>query len=203
MVGQNKKFSNFYLTGGTALAGYYLNHRYSEDLDFFSTEEFTFVDVANFIFSSKKELGYTTIERLKTNVNGFKLKWNNGEELIIDFVYYSFPQLGKPSYFRGVKIDSIKDIYANKVETILLRKKARDFIDLYEIAKRKKWRLKRALDLHRIKFDIKISEVELVKNLLKVNELEDFPRMKIKLDRQKMIRFFENEARKLGEKILL
>jgi predicted nucleotidyltransferase component of viral defense system len=30
---------NFYLTGGTALAEYYLKHRYSEDLDFFSPEE--------------------------------------------------------------------------------------------------------------------------------------------------------------------
>jgi predicted nucleotidyltransferase component of viral defense system len=26
----------FYLTGGTALSAYYLKHRYSEDLDFFS-----------------------------------------------------------------------------------------------------------------------------------------------------------------------
>ncbi|MCD4795127.1 MAG: nucleotidyl transferase AbiEii/AbiGii toxin family protein [Bacteroidales bacterium] len=25
----------FYLTGGTALVRFYLNHRYSEDLDFF------------------------------------------------------------------------------------------------------------------------------------------------------------------------
>ncbi len=26
---------HFYLTGGTALAGFYLHHRYSEDLGFF------------------------------------------------------------------------------------------------------------------------------------------------------------------------
>ncbi|MBI5729257.1 MAG: nucleotidyl transferase AbiEii/AbiGii toxin family protein [Candidatus Magasanikbacteria bacterium] len=30
----------FYLTGGTALAEYYLHHRYSEDLDFFSEASF-------------------------------------------------------------------------------------------------------------------------------------------------------------------
>jgi hypothetical protein len=36
-VSGNKKIpSSFYLTGGTALAAYYLKHRYSEDLDFFS-----------------------------------------------------------------------------------------------------------------------------------------------------------------------
>ncbi len=31
---------NFYLTGGTPLAAFYLRHRYSEDLDFFSETEF-------------------------------------------------------------------------------------------------------------------------------------------------------------------
>lgn len=36
-VAKNPSLSrNFYLTGGTALAGFYLHHRYSEDLDFFS-----------------------------------------------------------------------------------------------------------------------------------------------------------------------
>ena len=30
------ELNDFYLTGGTALAGYYLNHRISDDLDFFS-----------------------------------------------------------------------------------------------------------------------------------------------------------------------
>ena len=32
--------NNFYLSGGTALAEFYLNHRLSEDLDFFSEKEF-------------------------------------------------------------------------------------------------------------------------------------------------------------------
>lgn len=31
--------NNFYLSGGTALAEYYLHHRLSEDLDFFTFEE--------------------------------------------------------------------------------------------------------------------------------------------------------------------
>ena len=32
--------SNFYFTGGTALSEFYLQHRYSEDLDFFSENIF-------------------------------------------------------------------------------------------------------------------------------------------------------------------
>ena len=32
--------AHFYLSGGTALAAYYLNHRASDDLDFFSEQDF-------------------------------------------------------------------------------------------------------------------------------------------------------------------
>ena len=33
--------AGFYLTGGTALSAYYLNHRQSDDLDFFSEHDFS------------------------------------------------------------------------------------------------------------------------------------------------------------------
>ena len=32
--------AHFYFTGGTALSYYYLQHRYSEDMDFFSIKKF-------------------------------------------------------------------------------------------------------------------------------------------------------------------
>jgi len=39
-IGHNDFFvKNFYLTGGTALAAFYLRHRHSEGLDFFSEKE--------------------------------------------------------------------------------------------------------------------------------------------------------------------
>lgn len=37
--------AGFYLTGGTALSAYYLNHRISDDLDFFSEQEFSTTSV--------------------------------------------------------------------------------------------------------------------------------------------------------------
>ena len=36
---------NFYLTGGTALGRFYLNHRFSEDLDFFLNKSDEFADL--------------------------------------------------------------------------------------------------------------------------------------------------------------
>ena len=38
-IASSDKLSTFYLSGGTALAGYYLYHRVSDDLDLFSYED--------------------------------------------------------------------------------------------------------------------------------------------------------------------
>lgn len=37
-IGDSPLADHFYLTGGTALAAFYLQHRFSEDLDFFSAD---------------------------------------------------------------------------------------------------------------------------------------------------------------------
>jgi predicted nucleotidyltransferase component of viral defense system len=41
---------NFYLTGGTALSAFYLFHRISEDLDFFSEKEVYLPAIRTFIY---------------------------------------------------------------------------------------------------------------------------------------------------------
>ena len=62
LLALDKFFSNnFYLTGGTALAGFYLSHRYSEDLDFFSESEFDVSSVNVFLTGLKQKLGIKKI----------------------------------------------------------------------------------------------------------------------------------------------
>ena len=45
---------HFYFSGGTALAHYYLQHRYSEDLDFFSVQEIDVQSVSHFSTGYKR-----------------------------------------------------------------------------------------------------------------------------------------------------
>ena len=47
----------FCLSGGTALAAFYIPYRYSEDLDFFSLEEIKIDELVAFIRSIKSILG--------------------------------------------------------------------------------------------------------------------------------------------------
>ena len=54
-VSRHARFQSlFYLTDGTALAAFYLRHRYSEDLDFFSEQDVSSEEVITFIRSLKK-----------------------------------------------------------------------------------------------------------------------------------------------------
>ncbi len=55
-IGREPLFTEkFYLTGGTALAGFYLHHRYSEDLDFFSMEEVDTLPIISFFKKHERE----------------------------------------------------------------------------------------------------------------------------------------------------
>ena len=49
----------FYFTGGTALSAFYLFHRISEDLDFFSEQEIHLPSIEKFIGKLKKSLNLT------------------------------------------------------------------------------------------------------------------------------------------------
>lgn len=53
---------DYYLSGGTALAEFYLHHRLSEDLDFFTQKEQDLDGIKKFIIIPAKKAGITKIE---------------------------------------------------------------------------------------------------------------------------------------------
>ena len=55
----------FYWTGGTLLAYYYLHHRRSLDLDFFSEEKFSFEEINDWVQKFKKEAGFQKVSSQK------------------------------------------------------------------------------------------------------------------------------------------
>lgn len=55
-IGSSELSTAFYLTGGTALAAYYLQHRYSEDLDFFAPAQEALTGVTTIISTISEQL---------------------------------------------------------------------------------------------------------------------------------------------------
>ena len=117
----------FYLSGGTALAAFYLRHRYSEDLDFFAENEFDVSGITVFLKTIQKELGIEKVDFQQSyNRNLFFL--HTGKEVLkAEFTYFPFPRIEKGQKEYGIEIDSLLDIAANKLFTIYQRTMARDY----------------------------------------------------------------------------
>lgn len=67
---------DFYLTGGTALSRFYLNHRYSDDLDFFAHKKSDFLAAVKEI-TVKLKSKFNLETRLMTTKRNRKRQWTN------------------------------------------------------------------------------------------------------------------------------
>jgi len=65
--------SQFYFTGGTALSAFYLNHRESEDLDFFSQKEFPSDEIVKRVSAWAKKYSFQVERRQRENVHVYNL----------------------------------------------------------------------------------------------------------------------------------
>lgn len=195
-------YQHFYLSGGTALAEFYLKHRYSEDLDFFSFDEFEILPLQIFLRKIKDKIGIEKIDfESSFNRNLFFLHFAD-EVLKTEFTYYPFTIFEKAKIINGVKVDSLMDIAVNKTFTIYQKPRSRDFIDLYLIIQNKDWKFSDLIKKARLKFDTHIDSLQLAQQLLKCMTLKDYPKLIIKLEPKKWQKFWLNEAKKLKEDIL-
>src|SRR3989344_7262139 len=123
----------FYLTGGTALAEFYLHHRLSEDLDFFIEEkEVDQILVDAFLKKISPKLNITQVNRSNfLGLVSFLLTFKDGEKLKVDFNFYPFKRIGKAIKFNSLEIDSIYDIAVNKTHVLFMKPRSRDYVDLY------------------------------------------------------------------------
>jgi hypothetical protein len=116
----------FYLTGGTALSRFYLNHRYSDDLDFFTHEINSFGDAVRMVRSDLEELFSPVI--VEVDAREFKrLRVQPADvTLKIDFVADRAPRVGVPENRDGMYVDTVRNILSNKLGAVLSRDEARD-----------------------------------------------------------------------------
>ena len=202
-VAENKFIrENFYLTGGTALAGFYLHHRISEDLDFFTEKEFDVSAITVFFQKHKKQLGVLKMDYQQSyNRNLFFLHLPT-EVLKTEFTYFPFPRIDETVVENGVKIDSVLDIAVNKLFTIYQRTAARDYIDLYCIMRKYPWDMQELIRKAKTKFDWHIDPLQLGTQFIKAETVSDFPKMIQDIAVSEWQNFFMQEARKLKDRIV-
>ncbi len=180
-----------YLAGGTALA-LQIGHRYSYDLDWFTTKE----------FDEKK-----VIQKLTKYIPDFKLEKQDEMTILallgkikFSLFHYPYPLLFETIKFEGLNVASIKDIAAMKINAILGRGTKKDFVDLYCIINvAKLLTLGETLELYQKKYARASSDIMNV--LQSLNYFIDAENgqdvdMLIQLDWEKVKSFFKKETKK-------
>ena len=192
--------TSFYLSGGTALSEYYLQHRLSEDLDFFSEAEFDPQAVSIFFKKIQDKAGITSVTYEQSfNRNLFFLDVG-ADRIKTEFTYYPFPRIEQGQRIEKLSIDSLLDIAVNKVFTVYQKPRSRDFIDLYCILqKEKSWTIDELAKKAQIKFDHFLGPLQLSAQFVKAETLKDYPRMLTELPEKEWQSFFMHEAKRIGK----
>ncbi len=182
------KLETFYLSGGTGLS-LQLGHRESEDLDFFSKENF------NPQFLQQALLLQGSLENVMIDegtLNAFM------DKVKLQFLYYPYNLLEKPLEWNNILLSSVIDIACTKLITISMRGSKKDFVDIYMILQ------ELSLDELLKKLDKKYQQVQyskphILKSLIYFDDAETqpMPRMHIPLAWETVKEFMTGEVKKI------
>lgn len=179
----------FRFTGGTALSAFYLEHRLSEDLDFFSSENVPLTVIEKFLKSINvvKDIAFSKL----FDRNIFNLNLKDGGYLKVEFTYYPLKNIEKYKIIENLRIDSFLDIIVNKLCAIADRSDAKDYVDVYFAIVNRGLSLKELLNLAERKCGIKGIGHVLKSRLIQIPEGTDKLPLLINLTEIKMKNLFE------------
>lgn len=183
----------FRFTGGTALSAFYLEHRLSDDLDFFSLEKIPFYIAEEFLkgINFIKTISYT--KQFDRNIFNLSLKDNT--ILKVEFTCYPLKNLEGTVIIDNLHVDSFLDITINKLCAIADRIDAKDYVDVYCILKNGHFSLKKLMELAERKCETKgISHILKSRLLLVPEGIENIP-LRIDVTRQDIRNHFERLVR--------
>lgn len=191
--------SNFYFTGGTALSVVYLNHRESEDLDFFSEKPYDKIQILDIVNQWNKSLSSKVLYQDKDRVQIFNLIFKDNSQLKLDFASYPYKRLHKGQNLGKIQVDSKLDIAVNKLLTTNQRTEIKDFVDLYFLLKEYTiWDLMSGV---KAKFNLELDPLMIAGDFIKVKHIQILPKMLIPLDIKKLQESYIDLAIKLGAKV--
>lgn len=129
-----KELDDFRLVGGTALS-LYKGHRLSVDIDLFTDAEYGSIDftaITNFLRAT-----YPYVDTSNDDVIGFGKSYfvgNSKDDCIKLDVYYTTDNfIDEIQYIDGIRLASIEEIIAMKIDVVSRGGRKKDFWDLHEL----------------------------------------------------------------------
>lgn len=173
----------FYLTGGTALAVFYLGHRYSDDLDFFTNGP-----DADFLWPMLQKLQEPLGVTVESRTPSF-IRIQCGKELRVDFVQDVPFRVGVPIRHGDWQVDSLENITLNKITAIQGRLDVKDYVDLYALLKDRPGEILRLLTEAKRK-DASIDPFTWSKVIGDVETFRILPRMITPVELKELVAFY-------------
>ena len=171
----------FYLAGGTAVY-YYLEHRESIDLDFFSSLKLNFLKY-QYLFKPHRISSYSedTIHAEIKNIN-------------MSFFHYPYVLIAPLSFVEIIPVASLEDILCMKINAIIGRGSKRDFIDVFFIMKELSLSAEDCIRLFNKKFG-DYNPLIIYKAMSYFKDADEEPELKMikKIDWEEIKKFFRKE----------
>ena len=128
---------DFFLTGGTALSAFYLQHRYSDDIDLFTEQEQRVIHIIPVLKDLAVEMkaALDITKEFSTFIEAFLSREKEAIKLHFaqDAPYRLQKIIANKKY--GILIDNELDIACNKMSALFDRYAEKDFVDLFFLSK--------------------------------------------------------------------
>ncbi len=167
-----KEFNDFRLVGGTSLS-LQLGHRESIDIDLFTDKEYNSVDFKAIDIYLKRSFPFVDTN-ISENVIGPGKSYFIGESAVnvikLD-LYYTDPFIAPDIKIDSIRLASIGEIVAMKIDIIAREGRKKDFWDLHELLD--SYSLEQMLELHKKRYPYSHNRKEILSNLIKFEKADD------------------------------
>jgi predicted nucleotidyltransferase component of viral defense system len=168
-----KELEQFRLVGGTALSLYY-GHRMSVDIDLFTDADYGTIDfeaIESFLRNT-----YTYVDTTNHDIIGMGKSYYVGESIdnaIKLDVYYTDPFIDGAKIIDNIRLATIEEIVAMKLDVVLRTGRKKDFWDIHEL--NNDYPLEEMFALHEKRYPYTHNRKKLLENFSDFTEAdEDF-----------------------------
>jgi len=192
--------STFYLTGGTALSAFYLEHRLSQDLDLFTDTEEAMPPI-EFLAGLMEKLPATAdiwFERLFDR-RIFVVTFKGGDTLKVEFTTYPFRSIEKRKRIEKLTVDSLLNMVTGKLFAMADRYDPKDFVDLFFFLHKYDWAMNDLISRTEERFGIKGLDFVIPERLLMAKRIGpgDLPVMLNELNPDQLKTYFLGQSAEL------
>lgn len=169
------EFKAFRLVGGTSLS-LQLGHRKSVDIDLFTDADYgtiNFEAIEKFLKEKFEyvDTGFGLPEGMQVGMGKSYLIGENKDHAVKLDIFYTDPFIEPPIIKEGIRLASIGEITAMKMDVISRKGRKKDFWDLHELFGT--YSVLQMLSLHKMRYPYSHDESEILTNFVDFSEADD------------------------------